>query len=140
MAYYEADWASSADDKRSTSGMCIYLGSNLVTWFSKKQPIVSRSSTKAKYKSIPNATAELAWFQSLLTELHITFPSSPIIWSDNIGSISIFSNPVHHSKTKHIRIDQLFVREKVQDKLLQIQYVPLLDQLVDTFTKPLPLS
>lgn len=93
-AYYDADWPSYMNDRRSTSGLCIFLGSNSVSWSNKKKPTVSRSFTEAKYRSIANAIAECAWFESLLKELRVTLPQPPVIWSDNLSAISISSNPV----------------------------------------------
>src|ERR1044072_6570966 len=73
-----ADWASAPYDRKSTSGSCIFLGGNLISWWSKKQTLVARSSTEAEYRSLANTTAEVLWIESLLTELHIPY-SIPIV-------------------------------------------------------------
>ncbi|XP_062118816.1 uncharacterized mitochondrial protein AtMg00810-like [Humulus lupulus] len=77
--FYDVDWASNPDDRRSTSRFCVYLGSNLVSWSSKKQRTVSRSSTEAEYRSLANVTAEITWIQSLLAELHLPSSQPPIV-------------------------------------------------------------
>jgi Reverse transcriptase (RNA-dependent DNA polymerase) len=136
-AYSDADWVGSLDDRRSTSGFCIFLGSNIISWSAKKQPNVTRSSTEAEYKALAITSSELIWLQYLLAELHVPLSSSPILWCDNIGATFLASNPMFHARTKHVEIDFYFVREHVALKLLQICYLSSRDQLADIFTKPL---
>ena len=65
-AFRDSDWAGCSQTRRSTRGYLVYIGKNLVSWFSKRQPTVSRSSTEAEYKSVVNAAVEVLWIQSLL--------------------------------------------------------------------------
>lgn len=99
VTYRDVDWALSIDNRRSISGMCIFLGSDLVSWSSKKQPMVSESSTEAEYCGIGTATVEVMWFQSLLHELHISLPFSHIIWSANVSVITLCKIPLCFPKT-----------------------------------------
>ena len=110
-AFSDSDWAGCSQTRRSTGGYLIYIGKNLVSWSSKCQPKVSRSSTEAEYKSVANAAAEVLWIQSLLSEIHLSLNSSPNLWCDNIGATYLATNPVFHARTKHIEIDFHFVYE-----------------------------
>jgi histone deacetylase 1/2 len=135
-AYSDADWATDQDDRRSISDSCIYFGPNLVSWASKKQPLVARSSTEAEYRSMANTTSELLWIQSLLRELQVPF-YTPTLLCDNLSAVSLAHNPVLHSKTKHLELDIHFAREKVLSKQIHVLHVPACDQLADPLTKPL---
>lgn len=131
--FVEADYARYRNDRRSTGGYCVYFGGNLVIWNSKKQSLVSRSSAELEYRALANITTEVLWVQSLCQELGIATSTPHQIWCDN-SSKSYFTC----SNYKHIEVDVHFVREKIQDKTVEVGHVPATDQIVDLFTKPLP--
>ena len=110
-AFSNADWAGNQDDRTSTSAYVVFLGSNAISWCSRKQRSVARSSTEAEYKAVATTASEVIWLSSLLKELRVSCPSPPTIYCDNIGATYLCSNPVFHSRMKHIAIDFHFVRE-----------------------------
>jgi hypothetical protein len=135
--FSDADWATSIDDRKSMAGQCVFLGETLISWSSRKQKVVSRSSTESEYKALADLAAEIAWIRSLLSELKLPLPRKPILWCDNLSAKALASNPVLHARSKHIEIDVHYIRDQVLQNEVVVAYVPTTDQIADCLTKPL---
>ncbi|KAM2328565.1 hypothetical protein ACFXTH_015020 [Malus domestica] len=94
--------------------MVVFLGANLISWSSKKQQTVSRSSTEADYRAMSITNAEIDWILQLLSFMQVQIPSSPVLFCDNLSVIALSFNPVQHQKMKHIEVDVHFVKERTK--------------------------
>ncbi|KAG7548771.1 Reverse transcriptase RNA-dependent DNA polymerase [Arabidopsis suecica] len=136
-AFSDADWAGDKDHYTSTGAYLVYVGKHLVSWSSKKQKTVARSSTEAEYKSVSATASEVEWVMTLLGELGFKPSDTPVIYCDNIGATYLCANPVFHSRMKHVAVDYHVIRDLVQSGLLRVRHVASADQLADALTKPL---
>ena len=139
-AYTDADYAGFMMDRRSTTGYCTFLGGNLVTWRSKKQNVVARSSTESEFRAIAQGLFELLWLKIILDNLKIKREGPMKLYCDNKPAINIAHNHIQHDRTKHIEIDRHFIKEKLEERLVCMSYVPSRSQLVDVLTKGLNSS
>jgi len=109
-AYSDSTWASDPSDRRSVTGYCILLGSSPLTWKSKKQVAVSRSSIEAELRALATTTSEIVWLRWLLADFGISYDAPTPLLCDNTGAIQIANDPVKHELTKHISVDASFTR------------------------------
>jgi ribonuclease HI len=136
-AYCDADWAGDKDDRKSTSGYCIFINNNLINWCSKKQSVVALSSAEAEYMAISEAIKELIWIRMIMKELMITVETPSILYVDNQSAIRISENDGEHERTKHIDVRHYFIKDTINQGEIKLKWISTNDQLADIFTKAL---
>lgn len=134
IGYSDADWGGDKNGRRSTTGYCVLINNNLISWNTKKQPTVALSTAEAELMAMVEVVKEVMWVQQLMDELNITI-ATPTIRVDNQSAIKMSENDTHHDRSKHIDIRYYFVREAVKTKAVSIEWVPSEEQLADIFTK-----
>lgn len=131
--FCDADWASDTNDRKSTSGSYVFLGSNLISWQYNKQHVVPRSSAAAEYRSLAHLVVQITWISFLLAELNFALPKRPIVWC-NTHTLSFFwlilFNMIEQSMLNLICI----LSKKLQRSLI-VKRTPPIDQVVDNLIK-----
>ncbi|SGY17479.1 BQ5605_C015g07790 [Microbotryum silenes-dioicae] len=137
VGYSDSDWGSCINTSRSTMGHVFKLADGPISWSSRIQSRVATSSTEAKYIGLTHASRECQLLRNLLAELGITICGPIELKGDNQGAIALTKNPVFHDRTKHLRLTEHFVRERVREGDIVVNYLPTAEMLADMFTKAL---
>lgn len=135
--FTDSNWIGKKDDRTSTPAFIIYLGKTLISWTSKKQKTVARSSIEAEFRAIALMVSELFWIQSLMKELQCNSSYLSLVLCDNLSATYTCVNMVFHTRMKHLALDYFFIIEKVGNKELEVRYIPS-TSLANLLTKALP--
>jgi len=139
IGYSDADWASSTDDRCSTTGYCFSLTENgpLISWKSRKQRTIALSSCEAEYMALSATVQESLFLTQLLKDINCEDQvASPIIFVDNQGTIALSKNPINRQRSKHIDVRYHFIRTEINSGKVVAKYCPTADMIVDIMTKP----
>jgi hypothetical protein len=137
FGYCDADWGGNAHDRRSTTGYAFQVGKGVVSWNSKRQPTIALSTTEAEYMAASQSIKEAIWLRQLFEDVGFAQVEATRIMCDNQGCIALAKNPTHHSRTKHIDVQHHFIREKIEDKVIDLKYCPTEHMIADVLTKGL---
>lgn len=135
--YTYVDSVESSVNRRSTSGYCTFVRGNFVSWRSKKQHVVAKSSVRAEFQALAHDICEGIRLESLLSELKITSRSPMRLYCSNKTAVSITHNPVHHNCSKYVEVDRHFIKEKIDNRSVCMTYIPTKEQTADILTKSL---
>lgn len=138
--FVDSDYAGDGDDRRSTSGYVFMLGGGAVSWSSKKQPIVTLSTTEAEYVAAANGACQAVWMRNILEEIGFAQEDFTTLWCDNSSAIKLSRNPVLHGRSKRIHVRFHFLRELVNEGVISLEYCSTQSQLADIMTKPVKLD
>ncbi|GJR59935.1 retrovirus-related pol polyprotein from transposon TNT 1-94 [Tanacetum coccineum] len=136
-AFSDADHAGCLDTRKSTSGGIQFLGDKLVSWMLKKQNCTAMSSAEAEYVALSASCAQVMWMRTQLQDYGFNYNKIPL-YCDSQSAIAISCNPVQHSRTKHIHTRYHFIKEQVENGIIELYFVRTEYQLADMFTKALP--
>lgn len=140
VGYVDSDYAGDENDRKSTSGYAFMLGNGAISWASKKQPIVTLSTTEAEFVAAANGACQAVWLRNVLAEVGFDQGNGTVLWCDNSSTIKLSKNPVLHGRSKHIHVRYHFLRELVNEEVIDLEYCSTHEQLADVMTKPVKLD
>lgn len=140
VAYTDSDYAGDLDDRKSTSGYVFLLGSGAISWLSKKQPIVTLSTTEAEFVAAAGCASQAVWLRRVIAKLGCVLNKGTVVYCDNSSTIKLSKNPVMHGRSRHIYVRFHFLRELVQNEVIKLVHCGTKEQVADLMTKPLQLD
>jgi hypothetical protein len=140
QGWSDSDYAGDHDDRKSTSGYIFTMGTSAICWSSKKQPIVTLSTTEAEFVSAASCACQCIWVRSILQHLNVKQDGSTFINCDNSSSIKLSKNLILHGRCKHIDVRFHFLRDLNKEGTIELRYCRSQDQLADMMTKALKLD
>ena len=140
VGFVDSDYAGDVDDRKSTSGFVFMMGGGAVSWASKKQPIVTLSTTEAEFVAAAYGACQAVWMRNVIEEIGFKQGEGTILFCDNSSTIKLSKNLVLHGRSKHIHVRYHFLRELVNEGTIQLEYCSTGDQLSDIMTKAVKLE
>ena len=137
IAYADADWAGDIIDRKSVTGYLVTLAGGAVSWKTTRQKTIAHSSTEAEYMSMSDCCRQLSWIRNLMNEIKLKIEAIALC-ADNQGAIFLGSHPIQQGRTKHMDIRYHYIRECIDERKVELYYIPTDNQLADIFTKTLP--
>ena len=140
IAFADSDYAGDVDDRKSTSGYVFMLGTRVVSWSSRKQPVVTLSTMRAEFIQVASCACQGVWLRRILEKLGHVQGVCTTIYCDNSSAIKLSRNPVLHGRSKHIDVRFHFLRELTRDGIVELVHCSTQEQGSDIMTKPLKLE
>lgn len=140
VAYTDSDYAGDLDDRKSTSGYVFLLSSGAISWLSKKQPIVTLSTTEAEFVAAVGCASKTVWLRRITAKLGCVHDKGTVVYCDNSSTIKLSKNSVMDGRSRHIDVRFHFLRELVQNGVIDLVHCGTKEQVADLMTKPLQLD
>lgn len=140
LGYTNSDYAGDQNDRKSTSGYVFLMSSGAVSWSSKKQPVVTLSTTEAEFISATHCACQAVWLKRILKELRHDTCKPTVIYCDSVSAIKLSKNPVIHGRSKHIDVRFHFLRDLTKEGIVELVQCSTREQIADILTKPLKLE
>ena len=134
-AYSDVNYGNDPTDCKYVTSFCIFLGDSFISWKSKKQSIVSLSSTEAEYHAMASTIKEIVWLRWLLIDMGLFLSHHTLMYCDNKTAVQIAHNSILHERIKHIEIDCHLTRHHLKQGTITLPFVSSSLQPADFFTK-----
>jgi len=122
IGFIDSDFARDKEDKKITSSYVFMLGSGAVSWCSKKQPIVTLSTTEVEFVAATVCATQAIWLKKILVELHVRQQKPILIYCNNGSTIKLSRNSVLHGRSKHIDVKFHFLIDLMKEKVIDVVY------------------